>query len=125
MKKKLLVYIASPYSSLEWCHDSVREVNANVRVATRVGVEVIKLGHVPFVPHFSHYLFLEMSDEEAKDRQNKFWYDFDLAFLDVCDALLYWRSSKGADFELEYARKKGKLIFYSLKELREWREKKK
>ena len=72
------------------------------------------MGHIPYIPHLDHYIFLEMEDHEAENRQNNFWYKYDMAWLDKCDALFYLGKSKGADAELKHAQKAGKLIFHSI-----------
>jgi len=48
------------------------------------------------------------------------WDDYinwDMEWLKLCDALLYLGKSKGADMELNAAKKSGKKIFYSLSEI--------
>lgn len=48
------------------------------------------------------------------------WGDFmawDAPWLEVCDALLFIGESKGANIELEEAKKLGKTVFYSISEV--------
>jgi len=40
--------------------------------------------------------------------------EWDKAWLEVCDALLFLDNSKGAKQELEYAKKLGKMIYYDV-----------
>ena len=45
------------------------------------------------------------------------WEDYiewDKAWLEFCDALLFLGNSKGANIELEYAKKIGKTIYYNI-----------
>ena len=42
---------------------------------------------------------------------------WDAPWLRVCDALLFIAESKGANIELEEARRLGKTIFYSISEI--------
>jgi len=117
--KPLFIYIAGEYApKTENVHDASRVAHNNVKKAIRAGIEIIKAGHYPYIPHLTHYLFLEMEEHEAKERQDSFWYEYDLAWIDKCDALFYLSKSKGADAELEYAKKKGKLIFHSIDEIK-------
>jgi hypothetical protein len=47
------IYIAGPYSS----HDHAA-VDTNVTAAIDAGIAVLKRGHVPFIPHLSHFVDL-------------------------------------------------------------------
>jgi len=108
---KLKIYVAGPYSA-----SSEHERELNTRRAIDAGLALFKLGHAPFIPHLTHYVDLQAHRTGVAMT----WDDYirlDLAWLDVCDALLYLGPSKGADLELQYALKAGKRVFRSLKEV--------
>jgi Domain of unknown function (DUF4406) len=111
MAKSLLVYIAGPYTAPD---ESGHETNT--QRAIDAGIEVFRRGHFPYIPHLTHYV-----DMHAKRRGIKLdWADYiewDLPWLDMCDALLYLGASKGADLELNRARELGKRIFLALSEV--------
>jgi hypothetical protein len=111
MQSKLKIYVAGPYSASS---EEARELNT--RKAIEAGLAVFKLGHIPFIPHLTHYMDLHAHRTGVVMT----WDDYirlDLAWLDVCDALLYLGPSKGADLELQYAIKSGKRVFRSLREI--------
>ena len=109
--KKLKIYIAGPYTA-----HTKDEVVANVKAAIDAGLELFARGHFPYVPHLTHYV-----DERANELGVALaWEDYikwDLPWLEVCDALLYLRKSRGADLELEEAKKMGKQIFFTTKDV--------
>lgn len=105
--RPLRVYIAAPYSA-----DTEEERLANVEKVIAVAREVMGLGHHPFVPHLSHYI-----DPQNDRFEWEQWMDWCIDWLGTCDILLYLGSSKGADLELEVARKRGKPVAFSVKEL--------
>jgi hypothetical protein len=54
-----------------------------------------------------------------------YWYQYDLEWLEVCDALFRLPGeSHGADKEAERAKELGIPVFTSISELREWSRKK-
>ncbi len=105
------IYVAGPYSA-----STAHERELNTRKAIEAGLALFKLGHSPFIPHLTHYVDLHAHRSGIVMT----WEDYirlDLAWLDVCDALLYLGSSRGADLELDYALKAGKRVFRSLSEV--------
>jgi Domain of unknown function (DUF4406) len=110
---RLYVYIAGPYTAPE-----LKESEENAKAAIDAGIAILKKGHIPFIPHLTHYVDLRARELSM----NLSWADYmrwDDAWLTKCDALLYLGSSKGADIELSRAKQAGKLIFYSLAEVPE------
>lgn len=107
---KLVIYISGPYTG-----KTPEETIANVVEAEAMGVEVMKLGCVPLVPH-------TMTREW--DRFGFSWEQFievDLELLSRCDAILMlprWRDSKGAVIEHDSAKAEAIPIFYDLNDLR-------
>ena len=98
------IFISAPYTNPDPC--------INVREVIFAAEVLIKKGHIPFLPHLNHLWHLICS------HPIEFWYDFDLKWLDVCDAILRLPGeSYGADKEIEYAINKGKKVFYGIDEL--------
>lgn len=107
----LRVYIAGPYSA-----DTAEEREQNVERAIDVGLQLIRKGHAPFIPHLTHYVDLRA----IHLGESLTWHDYiawDLSWLEVCDALLFLGSSPGAELERDRAKALGKLIFRSVDEI--------
>lgn len=105
------IYIAGPYTA-----DSDSQIQKNVNNAIDTAILVFKKGHYPYIPHLTHWI--EIRNMETN--QGLKWEDYiemDRIWLENCDALLYLGSSKGADIELNHAKKEGKPIFYSITEI--------
>lgn len=102
------IYIAGPYSA-----DSAKARHENVIRAIDAGLALWKNGHSPYIPHLTHYV-----DQRARIAKIPMaWEDYiewDKAWLEACDAVLFIGSSKGAEIELDVARKMGKEIFFSI-----------
>ena len=111
MIKPLKIYIAGPYSA-----ETAEQRLKNVNIAIDAGIAVYFKGHFPYVPHLTHFV-----DDRANETGITMkWEDYirwDMPWVEVCDALLYLRSSRGADLELEAAKDSGKQIFYSVDEV--------
>ncbi len=100
------VYIAGPYT--------LGHVVINVRNAILAGEEVIKLGHIPFIPHLNHLWHLVCPHDPD------FWYEYDLLWIIHCNALIRLSGkSKGADREEKQARRYG-IGVYTMEEFREY-----
>jgi hypothetical protein len=111
MARALKIYVAGPYTAPD---DDGHE--ANTQHAIDAGIRVFEKGHYPYIPHLTHYVDLRARRIGAKLS----WEDYikwDTPWLKTCDALLYLGKSKGADLELELARKLKKQIFFSLSEI--------
>jgi len=109
--KPLRIYVAGAYSA-----DSEGKILQNVQKAIDVGLILFKLGHFPYIPHITY-----MVDKRANELNIKMtwenYMDYHIKWLEVSDALFLVSHSKGADIELEFAKKHGKQIFYSLNEI--------
>ncbi|MGA2790288.1 MAG: DUF1937 family protein [Candidatus Bathyarchaeia archaeon] len=112
--KRLKIYVAGPYTPANSDpHDAARVAHQNTLKAIRAGIQVIEKGHVPFIPHLTHFIHLETK----KPLPAQFYYAYDKVWLEFCDAFLYLGGSKGADKELQLAKKLGLRIFRSTKEI--------
>ena len=109
--RKLRIYVAGPYSGRDR-----EEIQANVNRAIDAGIEVFQKGHMPYVPHLT-----DMVDRRARETGREMsWADFmawDAPWLRASDAILHLASSRGADIELEEARRLGKTVFRSVEEI--------
>lgn len=102
------VYIAAPYSKGIPDETMVRVIDA-AELLTKMGV-------IPFIPHTMTFLWAVRYQHDVQ-----FWYQFDLEWLDVCDALVRLPGeSRGADQEVAYAKGRGMPVFYSVLELGEF-----
>src|ERR1035438_10125519 len=109
--RKLLVYIASPYT--------IGDVAMNVKRQIDMVDELMNLGFAPFAPLYSHFQHL------VHQRPYQDWVEIDLVWVEVCDCVLRLKGeSKGADGEVKLALELGKPVFYSVKELVEYYENK-
>lgn len=106
------VYIAGPYSA-----DTDVEREGNVERAMHAGLEVKKRGHSPFIPHLTHYVDEYCEDMSEFNMGYEDYMEWDLAFLEVCDALLYLDPSPGADRELQKADEMGMPAYGSVTEI--------
>lgn len=111
MSDSLKIYIAGPYTA-----DTEEQIRENVNAAIDEAFIIFSKGHFPYVPHLTHFI-----DQRAKETGvNIGWEDYikwDMVWVEICDALLYLRSSRGANLELQAAKEWGKKIFYSLDEI--------
>lgn len=103
----MLIYVAGPYTQ--------GDPATNVASALEAADQVLALGHVPLVPHLSHYWHqISPKDYEA-------WLAIDLAYLAACDGLLRLPGySPGADREVEFAKAQGLPVWYGLEALAAW-----
>jgi len=107
-----LVYVAGPYTPLnaKTNHDYCRFTQRNVDRAVDVGIQLMDMGFVVYIPHLSHYIQLRMKDDFGDG-----WYDFDSVILRRCDGVLMmndWEKSRGATYELGVMKTLGKPVYY-------------
>jgi hypothetical protein len=98
------IYIAGQYTT--------GDPAINVKRAIDAAEEVVKLGHVPFIPHLTHFWHMIYAHEY------EFWMEQDFEWLKQCQALLRLPGdSPGADKEVYLADKLGLVIFWSIKDI--------
>lgn len=101
--RRLRIYIAGPYTG---------DQAANVRAAIMEGDYVARMGHLPFIPHLTH--FWDMMFHHPYE----FWMGQDLEWLKLCDAVLrIGGASKGADREVDWALSHGMPVYRSVFEI--------
>ena len=103
--RHLRVYVSGPYTAA-----TPGEVEQNVNRAIDAGLELVRRGHKPFIPHLTHFV-----ERRAKERKIQVaWEDYiewDRAWLDACDVVLCLGWSKGVDIEMKRATELGLPIF--------------
>lgn len=98
------IYVAGPYTKGDVC--------VNVRTAIVTGNILRLMGHTPFVPHLTHFWHMVVPQEYD------FWLKYDLEWLEVCDAILRIPGeSSGADAEVNFARRLGLPVYFSIAEI--------
>lgn len=101
------IYIAGPYTG--------GDVARNVANAMDAAHALLDMGLKPYVPHLSHYLHVHQAREYEE------WMALDLAWLDVCDALLRLPGvSPGADREVARMEELGRPVLRSPDAVRAW-----
>lgn len=111
MPRAMRIYVAGPYTA-----ESHSGQETNTLRAIDAGIAIFQKGHMPYIPHLTHYVDLRAKQIGI----NLEWGDYiewDMPWLEVCNALLYLGKSKGADLELRRARDLKKKIFYSVEEI--------
>jgi hypothetical protein len=108
------IYVAGPYCPHEGdIHDAITIAAQNTKRAIQAGIQLIKKGHLPYIPHLSH--FIHQESEEPLPRE--YWYRADFEWLRDCHALLLIGHSKGADAELAWAIEHDMKVYYSIDEV--------
>lgn len=96
----MFIYVAGPYTK--------GDVALNVREAIVIGNNLRALGHVPFIPHLTHFWHMLIPHEIG------YWYEYDIEWLKKCDAVFRFAGeSTGADNEVRIAKELGLPIFES------------
>ncbi len=108
-----LVYVAGAVSA------KTREgVEANIDHAEDWGVEIAKLGGVPWIPHAN-----TQDPRFERVQLREFWYEATLEQLRRCDAVFLipgWENSDGGRGEKAEAERLGMPVFETLTQLAEW-----
>lgn len=99
------VYIAGPYTK--------GDVAVNVKRVMDTADEVIRMGHIPFIPHLTHFWHL------VSPKAYEFWLEYDMSFLEHWAEIVLRieGESNGADGEVKRAIELGIPVYYNLKEL--------
>jgi hypothetical protein len=95
--RKLRVYIAGPIT--------LGDRTLNLRAAILAADEVLRAGHLPFIPHLNDLWHL-VCPHPAED-----WYEWDNHWLSVCNVLVRLPGeSVGADNEVALAKSLGIMV---------------
>ncbi len=96
------VYVAGPISN--------GDQFANIAAGIDAAHAIREHGHTPFVPHLTFAWHMRHPRPYAD------WLEYDLAWLDVCDALVRLPGeSPGADQEVAAASERGIAVYFGLK----------
>jgi hypothetical protein len=95
------IYIAGPYTK--------GDVAQNVKNAIDVADELLAKGHIPYVPHLTHFWHF------VSPKPWDVWLKIDAEYLVLCDAVLRIPGeSVGADKEVQLAKEKGMTIYFDI-----------
>ncbi|MDD5353489.1 MAG: DUF4406 domain-containing protein, partial [Candidatus Omnitrophica bacterium] len=98
------IYIAGPYTKPDPC--------VNTNRAIMVANQLMDAGHIPFVPHLTHFW------HTITPRPYEDWIKIDNEFLKCCDCLLRLDgNSEGADKEEELAKSLGIPVYYDIDDI--------
>ena len=119
-KMRKRIYVAGAINATH-CDD----VFENLRIGSRYSLKVLLDPRLsPFNPFFGFLYRLVAGGIEARRLQAKgVFYDADMAWLEVADAVLVVPDSDesvGVINEIEFAKERGIPIFHSLNELKAW-----
>lgn len=121
MKKKrimMLILIAGPYRS--GTGDDPKLIQQNLDNLEAVALPLFRKGHIPMIGEWVALPLLHLagSKKPGDDIFNEIQYPVAHRLLTKCDAVLRIEgASKGADQDVEIAKKLGLKIFYSLDEV--------
>lgn len=107
-----IIYIAGSYGDT----GGYLAIDRNIARAREVAADLADHGYGYYCPHLNSAHFEVITPGVDTD----FWYDMDLRFLEVADAMLMlegWECSKGATCERLLAIDRGILVYYSVPEL--------
>lgn len=106
MKKMPIVYVAGPYRGLN--HEAVE---LNIQSATAVGMEAIRKGWSPIIPHKNTGHM-----DRLTNLPDQFWLDATMELMLRCDAVVLcpgWERSAGTAVEIKEARLRGITVYHS------------
>lgn len=110
--KCLKIYVAHRYAG------DTLETLSNIGRAVKIGVEIARRGHFPFIPHLDCLVAME----DGMTLPLSYYYDSSMAWLKVSDALFVvdkkdLETSKGVKEEYNFAVENNLPIFYKLSDL--------
>src|ERR1700712_1587915 len=103
------IYVAGPYSApagITSEEERRRLIDENITEADKWALELVNLGHTPFVPHT---MMRNWEDEHKATREEV--HRICHEWIAQCDALLFLGTSPGADLERAVAESLGLPIF--------------
>jgi hypothetical protein len=102
------IYVAGPYSAPKGMTEEAAkaQIDKNIAEADNKALDLVKLGHTPFVPHT---MMRDWENENKATREEV--HRVCNEWIAQCDALLFLGSSPGADMERAVAESLGLPIF--------------
>jgi len=116
MGKPLKIFISGPLTNGGQASND--EVLKNMEKAVLAGIECIKKGHYPFIPHLD-LITHKVAKEQGFEIPWQTWMNLDDAFLVDCDAILWLGSSKGSEIEKARAKELGLKVYISVDDIPE------
>lgn len=116
--KSLMILIAGPYRS--GTNDNPELIALNVKAMTDTALEVYRMGHMPVLGEWFALPMIEAAgSKEIGDAVfNEIFHPIAVRLIDHCDAVLrIGGPSAGADEMVNTGKKKGKIIFTSIREV--------
>lgn len=113
--QSLFIYVSGPYSPPASEIDPIKRekiIDSNIRTADEKAQEIVKLGHIPFVPH----TMMRGWEDLYKIPREQVLY-ISRKWVEKCDALLFIAPSAGANYEKQIAEELGIRIFYKLEDI--------
>jgi len=107
-----IVYIAGPYGD----SGGYLAIDRNIACAREAAAALADEGYGYYCPHLNSAHF----EVIALEADTAFWYEMDLRFLEVADAMLMldgWEASDGAQRERGAARARRIPVYYSVPEV--------
>ena len=110
--KQELIMIAGPYSSGA---KTKEERAVNLEVLNKAALEVFRKGHIPVIGVNNALPLIEIAGQDSFD---EIMMPLSIALAGRCDSCLrIGGPSNGADQEVENFRKRGKNVYFSLREI--------
>lgn len=114
----MLILIAGPYRS--GTNDDPRLIQQNLDNLEAMALPIFRKGHIPMIGEWVALPLLKKagSRKPGDEVWNEIQYPVAHRLLAKCDAVLRIQGeSKGADLDIEIARKRGLKIYYDLDEI--------
>ena len=108
----MLIFVSGPYTAPD---DAGHLANANA--AIDAGIALARRGHLPVVPHLSHWFDLRAEEMTGERFPWRFYMDLCFALIRGCDALLYTAPSRGADLEKAEAERLGIAVYRAIEDV--------
>jgi hypothetical protein len=91
----------------------------NIERAVETGIEIAEMGAVPFIPHLYYHA------NKISPHSEQWWLSLGFKMITICDALYVFDiNSNGGRKEMIKAQECGKPVFFEMKELKRWIDKK-
>ena len=114
----MLILIAGPYRS--GTNDDPQLIQKNLDKLEAMALPIFRKGHVPMIGEWVALPLLNLAGSKRPGDKvwNEIQYPVAHRLLEKCDAVLRISGeSKGADMDIEVAKKKGLKIYYHLDEI--------
>jgi hypothetical protein len=114
----MMILVAGPYRS--GTNDDPSKIAANVKAMTDTALELYKMGHLPVLGEWFALPLIEAAGSEKHGDEifNQIFHPVAIQLIDHCQAVLrIGGASTGADEMVNTGLAKGKIIYYSIKDI--------